>query len=59
MPTSHVEVESKTPVLLCESVIVGKVPDTFLQGGLTLGSSRANNALEQRRFLHALQRGKI
>lgn len=39
MPTSHMEVESKTPVLLCESVIVGKVPDTFLQGGLTLGSS--------------------
>lgn len=39
MPTSHTEVKSKTPILLCESIIVGKVPDTFLQGGLLLGSS--------------------
>ena len=39
MPTSHVEVETETPVLLCESVIIGKVPDTFLQGGLLLGAA--------------------
>lgn len=39
MPTSHVEVESSTPILICESLIVGKVPDTFLQGGLVLGAS--------------------
>ena len=39
MPTSHTEVETTTPILLCESVIIGKVPDTFLQGGLLLGSA--------------------
>ena len=39
MPASHVEVETETPVLLCESVIIGKVPDTFLQGGLLLGAA--------------------
>lgn len=39
MPTSHVEVETTTPILLCESVIIGKVPDTFLQGGLLLGAA--------------------
>ncbi len=39
IPTSHTVVQTNTPILLCESVIVGKVPDTFLQGGLLLGSS--------------------
>ena len=39
IPTAHTEVATTTPVLLCESVIIGKVPDTFLQGGLLLGSS--------------------
>ena len=45
MPTLHVEVETTTPVLICESVIIGKVPDTFLQGGLfRFGSQLANGA---------------
>ncbi|MCH5153411.1 MAG: sporulation protein YunB [Clostridiales bacterium] len=39
MPTSHVEVKTETPILLSESLIIGKVPDTFLQGGLVLGTS--------------------
>ena len=39
MPTSHAEVTTETPVLICESLIIGKVPDTYLQGGLILGSS--------------------
>ena len=39
MPTSHMEVETITPILLSESLIIGKVPDTFLQGGLVLGSA--------------------
>ena len=37
IPSSHTRLETNTPILLCESVIVGKVPDTFLQGGLVLG----------------------
>lgn len=39
MPMSHLEVECSTPILVCESVIVGSVPDTFLQGSLLLGST--------------------
>lgn len=39
MPTSHLEVTTSTPVLICENVIIGAVPDVFLQGGLLLGSS--------------------
>ena len=39
IPTLHVEVQTVTPILLSESLIVGKVPDTFLQGGLLLGSA--------------------
>ena len=39
MPTSHVEVETTTPILLCENVIIGKIPDVYLQGGLLLGSA--------------------
>ena len=39
IPTLHVEVETETPILLCESLIIGKVPDTFLQGGLVLGAA--------------------
>lgn len=38
MPTSHLEVETTTPVLISESLIIGKVPDTFLQGNLLLAS---------------------
>lgn len=39
MPTSHLEVVTSTPVLICESVIIGAVPDVFLQGGLLLGAA--------------------
>ena len=39
MPTSHLEVQTSTPVLISESVIIGTVPDTFLQGGLLLGAA--------------------
>lgn len=38
IPSAHMQVETVTPILLCESVIVGKVPQTFLQGGWTLNS---------------------
>lgn len=34
VPTMHQTVEISTPILICETVIVGKVPDTFLQGSL-------------------------
>lgn len=37
IPTAHTQVVTKTPILLCESVIIGKVPQTFLQGGFTIG----------------------
>ena len=40
IPSSHQVVQIETPILVCETVIVGKVPDTFLQGGLLLGQSR-------------------
>lgn len=39
VPTLRHTVEIFTPILICETVIVGDVPDTFLQGGLLLGSS--------------------
>lgn len=39
IPTFHMEVETVTPILISESIIVGKVPNTFLQGGLLLGSA--------------------
>ncbi len=39
VPGMHEVMEISTPILICETVIVGKVPDTFLQGGLVLGSS--------------------
>ena len=39
MPTLHVEVQTNTPILLCESLIIGKVPDVYLEGGLVLGSA--------------------
>lgn len=39
MPTSRVEVQTVTPILVSESLIIGKVPDTFLQGGLVLGAA--------------------
>ncbi len=38
IPTAHSVVESTVPVLICESVIVGAVPDTYLQGGWTMNS---------------------
>lgn len=39
VPTMHREIEINTPVLVCETVIVGQVPQTFLQGGFVLGSA--------------------
>lgn len=33
IPTAHMQVSTLTPILLCESVIIGKVPQVFLQGG--------------------------
>lgn len=38
IPSAHTQVHTVTPILLCESVIIGKVPQTFLQGGLLLSS---------------------
>ena len=40
IPSSHQVVQIDTPILVCETVIVGKVPDTFLQGSLLLGQSQ-------------------
>ena len=39
VPTLHREIEINTPVLVCETIIVGQVPDTFFQGGFVLGYS--------------------
>ena len=39
IPTMHREIEISTPILVCETIIVGQVPNTFLQGGLVLGSA--------------------
>ena len=39
MPTSHLEVVTSTPVLISESLIIGTVPEMFLQGGLLLGAA--------------------
>lgn len=36
VPTMHKVLEINTPILVCETVIVGKIPDTYLQGGLVL-----------------------
>lgn len=36
IPTAHMQVETCTPILLCESIIIGKVPQTFLQGGFSM-----------------------
>lgn len=38
IPQSHHTVHLQIPILVCESVIVGKVPTTYLQGGLVMGS---------------------
>ena len=38
IPTMHREIQINTPILICETVIVGQVPQTFLQGGFVLGS---------------------
>lgn len=37
IPQSHYVTEHNVPILICESVIVGKVPSTYLQGGVVLG----------------------
>lgn len=37
IPTAHTQVATTTPVLLCESIIIGKVPQTYLQGGISVG----------------------
>ncbi len=37
IPTAHTQVVTTTPVLLCESIIIGKVQQTYLQGGLVVG----------------------
>ncbi len=34
MPLKREEVVCKTDVMVCEAVLVGKVPDTYLEGGL-------------------------
>ncbi len=39
MPSMHATIDCSTPILLCESLIVGKVPQTYLQGGLLLTNS--------------------
>lgn len=39
VPTMHREIVISTPVLVCETVIVGQVPQTFLQGGFVLGTA--------------------
>ena len=39
VPTLHHTVDICPPILICETVIVGKVPQTFLQGGFVLGTS--------------------
>lgn len=31
LPTAHTTIEASTKVLVCESIIVGKIPDTYLQ----------------------------
>lgn len=33
VPSEHYVIQNDLPVLLCESIIVGKVPQTYLQGG--------------------------
>lgn len=37
IPQTHHVTEHNVPILICESVIVGKVPSTYLQGGVVLG----------------------
>lgn len=38
IPTAHHTIYPNIPILVSESVIVGKVPTTYLQGGLLMGS---------------------
>lgn len=33
LPSGTRELSAQTPVLVCESIIVGKIPDVYLQGG--------------------------
>ncbi len=37
IPQTHHVTEHNVPILICESVIVGKVPSTYLQSGVVLG----------------------
>ena len=39
LPTSQTTVKTNTPVLVCESIIVGKVPDTYFNVGSIGGSN--------------------
>lgn len=39
VPTLHHTVQILTPILVCETVIVGAVPETYLQGGFMVGAS--------------------
>lgn len=36
MPSSHRVIETVTPVLLCESIIVGDIPQLYIDGGFVL-----------------------
>ena len=38
VPSSHSIISISTPILLCESVIVGKIPQTYLDGGFMLNA---------------------
>lgn len=42
MPTHTSNLASKTEVLICESVLVGKVPEFFMQSDIFSGSSQKN-----------------
>ena len=34
VPTMHKVLSITTPILVCETIIIGKIPDTYLQGGV-------------------------
>ncbi|MEG1706428.1 MAG: sporulation protein YunB, partial [Clostridia bacterium] len=40
VPTSHKKLETITPVLIAENLIVGKIPEFYLNGAI-IGSSGA------------------
>ncbi len=39
VPTMHHTVEMSMPILVCETILVGTVPETYLQCGMLLGAS--------------------